>query len=96
MATKDEEIMKKIRESCKKSKGINGVYERYFDDILTYMKEKFPDEPIATVMEAAGFVTGRAYVFTCDMMIARDKEWKRFHEKETMRVLRVKGDLMDE
>lgn len=60
-------------ETLKKTKGVAGIHERYFNDILTYMKEKFPDEPIATVMEAAGFVTGRAYVFMCDMMVERDK-----------------------
>lgn len=75
MVDKNEEILKKCR-------GIDGVYERYFNDILTYMKEKFPDEPIATVMEAAGFVTGRAYVFMYDMMVERDKEWKRFMRKK--------------
>ena len=78
----DAETLKKIQENRNKTKGVNGVYERYFNDILTYMKEKFPDEPIATVMEAAGFVTGRAYVFACDMMIERDKDWKRFHQRE--------------
>jgi hemerythrin len=82
MANKNEEILKKIQENREKNKGVNGVYERYFNDILTYMKEKFPDEPIERVMEAAGFVTGRAYVFMCDMMVERDKEWKRFNERE--------------
>lgn len=82
-----EKILKKLEERDKR-KGIDGVYERYFNDILTYMKEKFPDEPIERVMEAAGFVTGRAYVFMCDMMIERDKEWKRFNERALRRAER--------
>ena len=53
-----------------------GTYERYMDDILKYLRAKFPDSGEDKIMEAAGYISQRTMTVMGDMILERDKEWR--------------------
>lgn len=52
------------------------TYEQYINDVLEYLKVKFPGEDVAKIYEAAGFISQRTMVVVSDLAIERDREWK--------------------
>lgn len=53
-----------------------GTYERYMDDILKYLRVKFPDSGEDKIMEAAGYISQRTMTVMGDLFWERDKEWR--------------------
>ena len=54
-----------------------GIYERYNNDILKYLYDKFPHESFSKLQEAAAFISNRTTVVANDLMAERDRQWSR-------------------
>lgn len=99
---KAEETRKKANECKEKSETANkikefidrsrqrkpGTFERYMNDVLSYLGEKFPDLPVDKVMEAASYISTRANVMCTDLIGERDREWQRIMRKQSPKVKR--------
>lgn len=62
-----------------------GTYEQYINDVLEYLKVKFPDEDTAKIYEAAGFISQRTMVVVSDLAIERDRDWRTAMKKMEQR-----------
>lgn len=52
-------------------------YERFSMDISEYLNSKLPTTNKATVMEVSEYISNRTMRFVSEMLIERDREWKR-------------------
>lgn len=62
-------------ERLKYEKSAQGIFERYMNDICEYLCSKFPDADVATIMDAASYISNRADVMCADLLLERDREW---------------------
>lgn len=65
----------------KNEESISGVYERHMTDILNYLQAKFPQLGKDEVAEAVGCISNRTMVMVQDILIERDREWKKIFDK---------------
>lgn len=80
---KDLERLRKkgmLRMSAK-DQSIPGIYERHMTDILNYLQAKFPQLGKDEVAEAVGCISNRTMVMVQDILIERDREWKKIFNK---------------
>lgn len=87
---KKTEACKEMLYKYSKKKTV-GTYEQYINDVMEYLKAKFPGEDVAKVYEAAGFISQRTMVVVSDLAIERDREWKiamRKLEQRTEKAMR--------
>lgn len=66
--SEDKDRTSRIAERIKRDRE-PGTFERYNNDILHYLREKFPDEPESAIYEAAAFVSNRTVVVVNDLII---------------------------
>lgn len=52
-------------------------YERFSTDLIEYLDSKLPAMDKATAMEVAEYIVNRTTRFISEMLIERDREWKR-------------------
>lgn len=59
------------------AKGVDGVLERYMNDVLIYLDSKLPKTvPIDISMDIATFVSARATVLIADAIYENNKVWQ--------------------
>lgn len=73
----------KKTEECKRK--TVGTYEQYINDVVEYLKAKFPSEDVAKIYEAAGFISQRTMVVVSDLAIERDRDWRAAMKKMEQR-----------
>ena len=81
MSEFNAENLKEKIERTKKNNSIDGVYERFLNDIGLYLQAKFPMEPLDAIGEASVHLTNRAVVMNNDALYVRDKEWRNHIKK---------------
>lgn len=80
-----------------------GPFERYMDDMVKYLTDKFPNESEAVIFEAAAFISSRASITLGDLMRDHDKQITRSlqrmsdYEKQITRSLqRTRRDVRED
>lgn len=68
---------------------MNNSFTEFMNDVERYLKLKFRDVPEHELQETATYIANRASVMTCDMLLDRDKEWKRSLKRSNINVVTV-------
>lgn len=69
----------KMKEMMKKSRKANtteGICERFYKDVTTYLTSKLPDVPEHVIIDIAAFCGNRMMVTANDLLFERDREWR--------------------
>lgn len=65
-----------------------GTFERYMNDVCTYLCSKFPDADVDTIIDTASYISNRATVMCADLLWERDREWKRIMRQQSPKIKR--------
>lgn len=57
-----------------------GPMETYYDDMVEYLKAKFPDAGDVDIKETAAFATNRSNITLSDMLLKRDDFWNTHYK----------------
>lgn len=79
--TKTAEETQRLADKLKKKNMIEGPYQKYLSDIVAYLRAKFPEAGEENIWEAAGFISHRTMTVVGDLMLERDRGWKKEIDK---------------
>ena len=89
-----ENIMKRLM-TGKKKDPIDGICERYYNDVARYLTSKLKGFPEHEIMEIAAFCGNRMMVTANDLLFERDREWRDAmeHDKYRKRIARRAAEM---
>lgn len=75
----EQEKIKKLLEARRSKPGIT---ERFMMDVREYLAIKFPNVLLSDIEEAATCIGQRFIVSANDMLMERDREWRRAYDRQ--------------
>lgn len=77
-----EELTKEAIQERRRANGsMQGICERYTNDVREYLMSKFPYISYCEAYEAAVFATDRFILSMYDVLAERDREWKAAYRR---------------
>ena len=92
-----QQKVRKIEESFKKMKELKSrdkEFEQFNEDILHYLRAKFPDEPDAVIQEAAAFISYRTATIILEEKTKMNDTLVKFYGDATRKTIELIGGLM--
>ena len=91
------ESVKKLEEAIKKGKELKSrdkEFEQFNDDILHYLRAKFPEESDADIQEAAAFISYRTAYIILEEKTKMNDTIVKFYGDTTLKTINLIGDMM--
>lgn len=85
-----EEGDKKMEELKNSDKG----FEQFNEDVLSYLRAKFPDESDVTIQEAAAFLSYRTATIILEMQSELNNTMVKFYGDTTRKTIEMIGGMM--
>lgn len=90
------ESVKKLEEAIKKGKELKSrdkEFEQFNDDILHYLRAKFPDESNVDIQEAAAFISYRTATIILEEKTKMNDTLVKFYGDTTLKTIELIGDM---
>ena len=91
------ESIRKLEEAINKGKEIKSrdkEFEQFNEDILHYLRAKFPDESDAVIQEAAAFISYRTAKVILEMQTEMNDTLVKFYGDTTLKTIKLVGGMM--
>ena len=91
------ESIRKLEEAIKKGKELKSrdkEFEQFNDDILHYLRAKFPDESDSVIQEAAAFISYRTAAIILEEKTKMNDTIVKFYGDTTRKTIEMIGDMM--
>lgn len=91
------ESVRKLEEAIKKGKELKNrdkEFEQFNDDILHYLRAKFPDKSDAVIQEAAAFISYRTAYIILEEKIKMNDILVKFYGDTTLKTIKLVGGMM--
>ena len=91
------ESVKKLEEAIKKGKELKSrdkEFEQFNEDILRYLRAKFPDESDAVIQEAAAFISYRTAYIILEEKTKMNDILVKFYGDTTRKTIEIIGGMM--
>ena len=91
------ESVRKLEEAIKKGKELKSrdkEFERFNDDILHYLRAKFPEESDVDIQEAAAFISYRTAYIILEEKIKMNDILVKFYGDTTLKTIDLIGGMM--
>ena len=91
------ESVKKLEEAIKKGKELKNrdkEFEQFNDDILHYLRVKFPGESDAAIQEAAAFISYRTAYIILEEKTKMNDTLVKFYGDTTLKTIELMGGMM--
>ena len=92
-----QQKVRKLEECIKKGKELKSIdkeFDRLTEDILHYLRAKFPDEPDAVIQEAAAFISYRTAYIILEEKTKMNDILVKFYGDTTLKTIELMGDMM--
>lgn len=91
------ESVRKLEEAIKKGKELKSrdkEFEQFNDNILHYLRAKFPEESDAVIQEAAAFISYRTAYIILEENIKMNDIMVKFYGDTTLKTIDLIGGMM--
>ena len=91
------ESVRKLEEAIKKGKELKSgdkEFDRFTEDILHYLRAKFPDESDAVIQEAAAFISYRTAAIILEEKTKMNDILVKFYGDTTLKTIDLIGGMM--
>lgn len=91
------ERIRKLEESFKKMKELKSSdkeFEQFNEDVLHYLRSKFPDESDAVIQEAAAFISYRTATIIFEENTKMNDTLVKFYGDTTRKTIELIGGMM--
>ena len=91
------ESVRKLEEAIKKGKELKSrdkEFEQFNDDILHYLRAKFPEESDVDIQEAAAFISYRTAYIILEEKTKMNDTLVKFYGDTTLKTIDLIGDMM--
>ena len=91
------ESVRKLEEAIKKGKELKSrdkEFEQFNDDILHYLRAKFPDESDAVIQEAVAFISYRTAYIILEEKTKMNDILVKFYGDTTLKTIDLIGGMM--
>ena len=91
------ESVRKLEEAIKKGKELKSrdkEFEQFNEDILRYLRAKFPDESDAVIQEAAAFISYRTAYIILEEKTKMNDILVKFYGDTTRKTIEIIGGMM--
>ena len=88
------ENIRKLEEAIKKGKELKSrdkEFEQFNDDILHYLRAKFPDESDTVIQEAAAFISYRTASIILEIQTDMNNTIVKFYDDTTLKTIELIG-----
>lgn len=92
-----QQKVRKLEEAIKKKeelKNSDKEFDRFNDDVLHYLRAKFPEESDAAIQEAVGFISYRTAKIILEMNNEMNDEMVKFYGDMTLKTIDLIGGMM--
>ena len=90
------ENIRKLEEAIKKGKELKSrdkEFEQFNDDILHYLRAKFPDESDTVIQEAAAFISYRTTSIILEIQTDMNNTIVKFYGDTTLKTIELIGSM---
>ena len=87
-----QQKVRKLEECIKKGKELKSIdkeFDRLTEDILHYLRAKFPDEPDAVIQEAAAFISYRTSLIILEIQTEMNNTIVKFYSDTTRKTIEM-------